>query len=380
MPIQVRMRLQNEYGKFRGSDLQLPAILGARLLNPDPNLQIRCSRPSIESTDNESLDTRPCIGADGRGSINVWLECTAAAAAAETVTVDIEIFVVASNRVVDTTHVLPVLLPTIALAFGDGAEQLPGPAGEEGSGADGTRAGARRAIAAGGSDHPRLQLLVSELPGANVGFRIWDCACETCAYLWAREVAEPGWARGLVWAAAAAPAQVPPLHASARATRSGCAGRRGGGRGATEQRLFCVFVPSAVVSFCPLWLQRVLELGTGTGMVGLCLWSLGAAVTMTDKQSILTLAESGRNRPRFPTAAHGISTIESSEVRARFHCRSTTSARRWPPAGHAAPRPLQSWCGRRQLSTCGAPAQRSCSQPAGRSTWSAPATLRTTTA
>jgi hypothetical protein len=71
----------------------------------------------------------------------------------------------------------------------------------------------------GGGGAVGRALYITELPGAHVGYRVWDCGLVMLRHLWELERATPHWARGL----------------------------------------------------------RVLELGSGTGLVGLGLWMLGVS-------------------------------------------------------------------------------------------------------
>eukprot|EP01047_Picozoa_sp_COSAG01_P082786 COSAG01_NODE_17053_length_1182_cov_1.485688_2_plen_152_part_00 len=71
----------------------------------------------------------------------------------------------------------------------------------------------------GGGGAVGRALYITELAGAHVGYRVWDCGLVVLRHLWELERATPHWARGL----------------------------------------------------------RVLELGSGTGLVGLGLWMLGVS-------------------------------------------------------------------------------------------------------
>ena len=84
--------------------LQLPVQLGVRLLSPRCGLSARCSVPSDSSTeppsavgveDDQHSCTVPCIDQTGRGTIEVWVERTAAAEMEPCGGLDIEVFIAA---------------------------------------------------------------------------------------------------------------------------------------------------------------------------------------------------------------------------------------------------------------------------------------------
>jgi hypothetical protein len=80
---------------------------------------------------------------------------------------------------------------------------------------------------------PAPMLMITEQLGGHVGLRIWDCGLTCVKYLADMESSVPGWASDL----------------------------------------------------------RVLELGSGTGVVGLSFWAAGADVTLTDQSVVLPLLQ-----------------------------------------------------------------------------------------
>lgn len=141
-------------------------------------------------------------------------------------------------------------------------------------------------------------LIITELPGANVGFRIWDCACETCGYLCARERIEPGWAAGLhVLELGSGTGLAQPWALQSACCRRLC-GLRSGAAAFDSRRAWldwsgCAFGRWEVQTHKIRSLMESWTFCSGIftrGFIGFCV-VFSAVVTMTDKASILTLTE-----------------------------------------------------------------------------------------
>jgi hypothetical protein len=92
--LHAKFRLQNEYGRFRGSDLDFPIALSARLLRPCAGLDIRFCPNLVVDHDNSQCE-HPTVGQSGAGHIYIWFD-TSESFDAKTSRVDIEIYPLAA--------------------------------------------------------------------------------------------------------------------------------------------------------------------------------------------------------------------------------------------------------------------------------------------